>query len=107
MSELPDPNSGLNMSSAIIAFVIGAWGGLIAFLQRVREGKAKFSWADFLIEVSISMFAGFVVWHFAIWLTVPESGAGAFAGLAGHQGARTFFIIKAIVIDRAKRYSDE
>lgn len=107
MPEMPDPNNGLNLSSAIIAVVIGAWGGIIAFLQRMKEGKTKFNWLEFSIDISTSMFAGFVAWGLATWLAVPEWGAGAFAGLGGHAGTRTFFMIRSIISERAKIPGDE
>ena len=90
-SSIPPPDPGFNPWSVIIASVLSLWGGTVSFLHRVRRGKLKCNLRDYLVEICTSLFAGAIVYAFALSFGVDPLLSGALSGLGGHAGARTIF----------------
>ncbi len=75
-------------------WVIGlsAWGGLVGYIRKVREGAGvPFSLAALIGEILTSAFVGVITF----WLC-EQSGlspllTAAFVGISGHMGSRAIF----------------
>ncbi len=102
VENLPPPGDW-NIFTVLIGLGMSAWGGAVSFLHRARRGITKCNKTEFFIELLSSMLAGFIVFLLSIWLGVPVMAAGAFAGIGGHAGTRTIFLIRGIVFSAARR----
>ncbi|HEY6527261.1 MAG TPA: phage holin family protein [Cellvibrionaceae bacterium] len=95
LPEIP-PGGDFNLFTLIIGFAMSLWGGIISVMMKMRAGMVGYSFREFAIEISISLFAGYVVFVFCIWAGVPVHVAGALAGLGGHNGTRTIFYLNKL-----------
>lgn len=101
--QLPDlPPGDFNATTAVIGLVMALWGGAVSYAHRILRGVVRCSIREFLLEMFISLFSGFLVFVFAIWFGVPPLVAGAFAGLGGHSGTRTIFLFTKIFFKQAE-----
>jgi hypothetical protein len=107
LENLPDPNQGAGLWSIIMALTLSIWGGVVNYLNRVRAGKQKFAWKELATDLFTSAFAGFVVFLLGSAFGAPDSLTGAMCGLAGHYGARTIFLLRSIVINKAEKFGDD
>ena len=89
-----------------MAAILAAWGGTINFLHRVKRGKVKCNLREYAIEIFTSLFAGLTVCAIVLAFNWSPYLAGAFAGLGGHYGARTIFLLRGVLIGKIKGLDD-
>ncbi len=102
-SELPPPGD-FNLWTVLLGLFMAVWGGAVSYAHRVLRGVAHCSLRDFLMELFISSFAGFLAFLLAIYVGAPVYVAGGISGLAGHAGARSIFLLRRIAFARASRF---
>lgn len=102
LPQLP-PGGDFNWVTLIIGFCMSFWGGVISYLMRMKAGIVNCSWREFFIEVSISLFAGYLVFVLCVSAGVPVHVAGALAGLGGHNGTRTIFYLNKLFFKGFKK----
>lgn len=101
----PDlPPGDFSITTVIIGFVMSLWGACVSYLIKVKNGVLTCSVRDFFYEVAVCLFAGFMVFMLCVGVGIPMSISGAFAGLGGHFGARTLFLLKKVLFSRAEAW---
>ncbi|QEY15481.1 holin [Cellvibrio sp. KY-GH-1] len=102
-----DNNGDHNWLGYLLCLGISLWGGLINYLSRLRGNGVLFSWAEFVIEIAVSMFAGFIVGLVAMSWDLNIMMAMALAGIGGHAGSRTLFLCTRIFHKRLESWADK
>ena len=81
--------------------VLSMLGGLVAFLQKLKEGSVRvFNVVEFVGELCTSAFTGVVTYylceaaHFSAFLTA------ALVGISGHMGNRLLFLFEKYLSER-------
>lgn len=101
---MPDGSGGQSVGwiSSLWAWVIlmclAAWGGTANYLSRLKRNKQSFSVVELVGEWVISAFAGFMAALACIELGYSFAVAAAAAGVAGHMGGRSIYLIEQIAI---------
>lgn len=78
-------------------FMLGfsIWGGLANLVQRYRNSQhRRFSLTEAIGELTISAFAGIVIYNLCDGLGVPRSITAAFVGISGHMGSRLIYVLE-------------
>lgn len=87
----------------VIAFSI--WGGIVNLIQRYRSAKnRRFSLTESIGELTISAFAGMVIYYICVGFKLPESLVAAFVGIAGHMGSRIIYVIECWLKEKLGDY---
>lgn len=102
-----DNNGQHNWLTYVLFIGIAAWGGLVNYVSQLRTSGGSFSWADFFTELLVCMFAGFIVGLSAISMGVDPLLSLALAGLGGHAGSRTLFVLKRMFLKRLESWTDK
>lgn len=66
---------------------LSAWGGVVQYAQRVRQGE-KFSWMMLIIDIVISSFAGVLTWLMCEASDIHGPLAAVMIAVSGHMGTR-------------------
>lgn len=103
--NFPSGGGEPNWFTYALIVLISVWGGLINYLGRVRRG-ATWQIGELLIELAISSFAGLVIGLIAIACNVSPLMSMALAGLAGHAGGRTVFVLDRLYRSRLDSLSN-
>jgi hypothetical protein len=83
--------------------ILALTGGLVNHLEKLRSGEIKkFRLLPLLIDLSSSGFAGLLVALLASNYDMKQELIFFLAGISGHFGARSIFLIKAIIEARVK-----
>jgi hypothetical protein len=98
LDNLPDPGNGVSWWSILLALLLSAWGGAVSYLHRVARGKLRCSLREFAVEIFTSLFAGMIVYAIAHAFGFNPLLGGALAGLGGHAGTRTIFLLQHFFI---------
>lgn len=101
--EFP-PGGDFNLTTIVVGLVMSFWGGLVSFLIKVRSGALACSIRDFVFEIVICLFAGSIIFMLCVGAGIPMTLCGGLAGLGGHYGARTLFLLKKILFSRAEAW---
>jgi len=102
-----DNNGQHNWLTYVLCVGIAAWGGVVNYVSLLRGSGVSFSWRDFFAELFVCMFAGFIVGISAISLGVDPLLSLALAGLGGHAGSRTLFVLKRIFFKSLESWADK
>jgi hypothetical protein len=93
-SNLPQGNGGdPGWVTLMLIFLMAIWGSLINYLSRIRKAAIAFNFGELLLELSISSFAAIVIGLVAFAFNVNLYLVLAMAGMAGHAGGRTVFLL--------------
>lgn len=70
-------------------FGLAAWGGVVSFLRKMRDGKARpFNIMEFIGELFTSAFAGILTFWLSEAAGFNPYVTAAFVGISGHMGSR-------------------
>lgn len=86
-----------NYSALTYLWVLGlsAWGGVVSFFRKVREGHAsKFSFMELIGELVTSAFAGIITFYLCEAGEFTQLWTAVFVGVSGHMGTRAIFHIE-------------
>lgn len=91
MSDLKDPTT-----YGIITYLwvggLSAWGGLIAFLRKREEGRARpWNLAELIGELVTSAFTGVVTFWLCEAANIDPLITAAMVAISGHMGTRALF----------------
>ena len=87
----------------VIAFSV--WGGIVNLIQRYRMAKnRRFSLTESIGELTISAFAGMVVYYICVGIKLHESLMAAFVGIAGHMGSRIIYVLECWLKEKLGGY---
>jgi hypothetical protein len=97
---------------AVLIVVMSIFAALAGYIRRIRKAAAKFLWAEFAMELVVSLFCAFVAWQCAVWLKLQEPLViltVAMASFAGSKSADFFEDLYFALIEKlAKtRVSDD
>lgn len=75
--------------------LMAAWGGLVSFVRKRREGVVRaFNVTELIGELFTSAFVGIVTFLLCEWSGVPPLLTAAFVGITGHMGSRALFMFE-------------
>ena len=84
-------------------FVLSVMGGLVAFLQKLRDGNARvFNLIEFTGELCTSAFTGVVTFYLCESAQFPPVLTAALVGISGHMGNRLLFLFEKYLSERFK-----
>lgn len=78
-------------------FGLSAWGGIVSFLRKVRNGDAhKFSFVELVGEIFTSAFAGVITFYLCEAAAFAPLWTAVLVGVSGHMGTRAIFHLETI-----------
>jgi hypothetical protein len=77
----------------LVAIIFAAWGGGVAYLQKVLRGR-RFAWWRFVAEIATSAFAGLLTFIFLREANWSVELAAACSGIAGHMGSSAIGLLE-------------
>lgn len=86
----------------ILPTIFAAVGGGLSYKSKVDQNLVRFSWAGFLGELVSAAFIGMVVLLIAKASGLSIEWAGALAGISGHMGVRSLFLLELLIIKKAE-----
>ena len=73
-------------------FGLSAWGGIVSFFRKVREGSSnKFSFVELVGEIATSAFAGLITFYLCEASGFSQLWTAVLVGVSGHMGTRALF----------------
>lgn len=87
--------------TAVLLCLIGGAGN---FFQAKREGKIKFSFFDFIAELTKALSAGLASLYFCQWKELPEAVIFLAVLLAANNSSEVLAIGREQVVGRIKAY---
>jgi len=90
----------MSYSWGYYAFIVGLsfWGGFAQYLKKVRMGQTKpFSIVEAIGEMTVSGFAGIITFFLCEASDMSPLLSAAFAGISGHMGSRSLFMIERYI----------
>lgn len=86
----------------VLPTLFAAVGGGLSYKTKVDQNLIKFSWAGFVGELVSAAFIGMVVLLIARASGLGIEWAGALAGISGHMGVRSLFLLELLIIKKAE-----
>jgi hypothetical protein len=89
---------------------VGLWavlGGVAAYINKIKRGKYRFSFSEFVGEIVISAFVGVTTFLFMQSWGIDPHLQAALVGISGHMGSRAIFLAEKIIESRVKKIIDE
>lgn len=84
----------------IIYVFVAAFGGIARYLQHYLN-DGTFYWMHFFAHIFVSMFSGYMFFHFATDIAgMPETTVAIFAGLGGWLGVEALKMMESFVKDK-------
>lgn len=88
-----------NWKEYLLVLVIGAWGGIVNSLSTMRRSSSKgeklaFSLVVLIADLACAAFCGLVAYWVVRDMDIPPGMIYAAAGVAGHMGSRTLFLLE-------------
>lgn len=81
----------------LLYVVIAAIGGTARYLQHYLT-EDNFIWPHFVAHIFVSMFSGYMFFHFATDIVgMPETSVAIFAGLGGWMGVESLKMLESIL----------
>lgn len=93
----------MNYSLLTYAWVmlLSAWGGLVSFLRKRREGKARpFNFMELVGELVTSAFAGVLTFWMCDAAGISPTMSAVLVGISGHMGSRAIFHLEQMAESR-------
>jgi len=85
----------------LAAGIMGLWGAVVSIVDKVKSGKIKqINAITFLGEITASLFSTYTVFFLCVGMEFNIYYTVGVAGLAGHYGPRTLFIIQKWWVSR-------
>ncbi len=85
---------------------ISSWGGLVNIIQRYRLSKERrFNLIEIVGELTISAFAGMIVYYFCTWIKLDGNLMAGIVGLAGHMGSRVIYMLEQVLKEKFSSFS--
>lgn len=89
-----DPSTYTMITYAWIV-ALAAWGGIVNFINKVRQGEARAcNIAEFIGEIVTSGFAGILTFWLAEAANINPLITAALVGISGHLGSRAIFLME-------------
>lgn len=105
---LPEEHSFKTIPSILFSYGIplflAIWGGTAGYLNKIKQGRCRFSISEWIGEICISGFVGVTVFIIATSYNCPAEIAACLAGISGHMGSRAIFVIETIIQIKAEKY---
>jgi hypothetical protein len=77
---------------------ISAWGGVVSFIIKVRNGDSKaYNIVEMVGEIAISAFAGLLSFFACEAIGMSQLWTAVVVGVSGHMGTRAIFILESIL----------
>ena len=93
-----------NLIPTLWMMAVAMAGGVLSFIQKVRDGKARaLNFAELAGEMFISAFVGLVTFWICKAFSVDQYLTAAGVGVAGHMGARAIFLLEQYIENKAKK----
>ena len=84
-----------NLVPTLWMVAVGAFGGVVSFIQKVKAGKARaFNIPEFIGEILISAFSGLITFWICQAFGVNQYLTAAGVAICGHMGTRAIFLIE-------------
>lgn len=91
MSDLKDPTT-YSLLTYVWVGGLSAWGGLVSFLRRTREGRVRpWNFVELVGELTTSAFAGIVTFWLCEAGGIAPLVTAALVAISGHMGSRALF----------------
>lgn len=86
-----DPSSYSWITYAWV-ITLSAWGGIVSFLAKVRDGKSHaFSLIEFVGEITTSAFSGLLTFYGCEAVDIDPLYTVVLVGISGHMGTRAIY----------------
>lgn len=72
----------------ITTFWLAAWGGVVRHVQGLRESGKNFSFREFLFDLIISAFVGFLTYYLCLYANITGPLQAILIATSGHMGTR-------------------
>lgn len=67
---------------------ISVWGGIAAYVQRVKRTSRSFQWKEALFECVISSFAGLITHYLCQWAGIEGPLSVVLVAISAHMGTK-------------------
>ena len=104
MDELND--LGRDRESWIV-ILFAMWGGFCHYIGGVRSGKRQLSLFELAGDLAYSAFAGIMIAAVCMNFDVGKWMTFAAAGMGGHMGSRTIFLLERALKKRIGKLEDD
>ena len=85
-------------------FIVAGAGGVVSFIQKIKSGTEKFSFAALTGEILISAFVGVITMFFCEWANFNLWLSAALIGVCGHMGSRALFVMETLITRKIAKY---
>jgi len=83
--------------------IIASWGGVSAYLIKIKRFDLRFSISELIGEIVISSFIGFTVALLLKSAGAPDGIIWGSAGLCGHMGSRAIYLLEILTLRYVKK----
>lgn len=80
--------------------LLAIWGGTVNYINRRKGDKLPFSVVELIGEWAVSGFAGIITVLICQEMGMTATITAAFAGIAGHMGGRSIFLLERYLQSR-------
>lgn len=91
MSDLKDPST-YGLITYLWVGLLAAWGGLVSFMRKRRQGEARpWNIMELVGELFTSAFVGVITFWLCEAADIHPLVTAALVGICGHMGSRALF----------------
>lgn len=101
---MPDGSGGQSIGwvaslwAWVVLVALSLWGGTASYISRLKRSKQAFSLVELIGEWVVSGFAGLMAALACLELGLSFPIAAAAAGVAGHMGGRSIYMLERVVV---------
>lgn len=96
-----------NVTAYGTVFFISIWGGIAAYIGKIKRAEARFNFSELVGEIVISGFIGIVVSLLLTAANAPDAVIWACAGICGHMGSRGILIGEKLITQVIFHYAEK
>jgi uncharacterized membrane protein len=90
-----NPDNPRDLLTIALMLLLAMWGGIVNYIGRIRAGLVRsFRFFELIGEMVISSFSGLIIYFIALHLQVDPLLTVVLVAIAGHEGARTIFLLQ-------------
>lgn len=87
--------------------LISFWAGTVSMIRKIRLGETRFSLAQWLGELIISGFIGFMTYYLCIHADIAEPLTAVCVGVSSYMGTKSLDILSKIISSKIEKYIDK
>lgn len=90
-----DPKDGINLIGFLkdslpylTTLILSCFGGVVSYIQKIRQKKKAFSWKELGFDLIVSSFAGLMTFYLCRYSSTDPELSAILIAVSGHMGTR-------------------